>query len=86
MGLMPRRKLLSYNLVIRVKLATACHQLKHGVYNLQTVLHHTNERISRRTTTYKLKSSHGVKTAVHELRAFIGLLYLAGVLKAGLDT
>jgi hypothetical protein len=36
MGLLPRKKL-SYNLVIRVKLETARHQLKHGVYYLQTV-------------------------------------------------
>jgi hypothetical protein len=63
---------------------------------LQKVLLYTNERIARRTATYKLqtsygvrtvtynlKTSYGVKTTVHEPRAFISLLNAVGVLKAG---
>jgi hypothetical protein len=54
--------------MIRAKLETARHQLKHGIYYLQTVLLHTDEDISR-TATYKLETSYNGTTAMHELRA-----------------
>lgn len=38
---------------------------------------HTSEEIARRTAAYIEKTYSG-KTAVHNLRAFIGLMYLAG--------
>lgn len=44
---------------------------------LQKVVLHRSEEIAKRTATYYEKTYSG-KTAVHNLRAFIGPLYLAG--------
>lgn len=53
---------------------------------IEIITNHTNEEISRRTANIKNETYHK-PTDILEIKAFLGLLYLAGVLKSsGLNT